>query len=97
MWRADGLGNSEVFRLCQPLNSRLRQMGHLRGDHHGAHVLHVCSDGEAEKEHHHHWHSEEYQHRTHVAQDMLGFLDYKCYKLFHTLNRLNGWPDGPDR
>ena len=35
----------------------------------------IVGDGEAKKKHHHNRHAKEDQHRTLVAQDVLGFLD----------------------
>jgi hypothetical protein len=52
-------------------------MVHLRSYHHRTHVLHVVGDGKAEEQHQHNRHTEEYQHRTLVAQDVFGFLDDK--------------------
>ena len=83
LWGIHSLRDDKVFRLCQSFYGLLCTWRHLGGNHHRAHILHVGGDGKTEEQHHHHRHTEEYQHRTLVAQNVLGFLYYKCYKLFH--------------
>ena len=83
LWRGDGLRDGEVLRLCQSMNGGLRLVIHLRSHHHRAHVLHVGGDGETEEQHQHHGHTEKYQHRPLVAQNVLRFFLYKCDKLLH--------------
>ena len=50
-------------------------MIHLRCDHHCPNVLHVGSDSETKDEHQHNRHAKQDQHRTLVAQDVLGLFD----------------------
>jgi hypothetical protein len=73
----------EIFTGIQAFY-HLLAIGKGRRDEHGRlHIANLGGDGEAEQDNLYNGHTDQDQHRTPVAQDVIEFFPDKCNKLFH--------------